>query len=110
MSMKLLVANFNLTAGQRTIISYNFNLDTAISINELTIQTNNPFMFNFRQSGSSKWFATDLVRSDAIFFGVIPFRFPKPIELPARQGIEIDFYDFQSSGATGQIIFIGYEI
>ena len=108
MATRILVANFSISGGSRVIIPYNFNLEYPVSINELTIYTDNNFMFNFRVVGSTKWFATDLMRNDAIFFGVIPFRFPKPFELPARTGIEIDFYS--TAGANGQIIFIGYEL
>lgn len=105
---KILVANFTLSPNQRVSIAYNFNLDYQVSINELTIYADgNPFKFNFRIIGSSYWFANDLVRSDAIFWGVLPFRFPKPLILYSRQGIEVEYQEFTGTNISGQIIFIG---
>ncbi|MCS7231685.1 MAG: hypothetical protein RMJ67_06070 [Elusimicrobiota bacterium] len=107
---KIIVLNFHLLPLQRKYESYNLNYDYEISVNELVIVSNNPFKFNLTISGSSTWLANELVRSDGIFWGILPFRFQKPFIIPRRSGLTIEFEEFNNTEIRGQIILSGYII
>jgi len=109
MKTKILTANLQIPGNQTATFPFNFGIDYEIHVTELSASGSN-FKFNFRLIGSVEWVATEMMNSNAVFLGYIPFRLPIEFVIPKRGGIEIIAQNILATTNTIQILFIGYAV